>query len=224
MKAAISKLISAVLAGIMIGIGGTVYLSCENQYIGALAFGLGLFAVVTFRLYLYTGKVGYIVENKPAYILDVVIAFLGNAAGTFTAAWLISLTRISGAVSPKALAIAERKISDNPASSFILAAFCGILMFLAVESYKIHSKGEGAESGAGGVMSAAGVFLPVFVFILCGFNHSVADMFYIFSGGVKNIAGAFAYLITAVLGNALGCMLIPAARKCILKLNDGKQP
>jgi len=48
----------AILAGFMIGMGGTVFLSLDNKALGACMFGVGLFTVVVFRLQLFTGKVG----------------------------------------------------------------------------------------------------------------------------------------------------------------------
>ena len=63
----ISQFILGVLAGMMIGIGGCVSLSCDNRYIGALLFSLGLFGIIQFGFGLFTGKVGYIPLRKPRY-------------------------------------------------------------------------------------------------------------------------------------------------------------
>ena len=49
--------------------------------------------------------------------------------------------------------------------------------------------------------------LAIMVFILCGFNHCIADMFYIFLTGT--LSQAAAYLPIVILGNSLGGMLIP---------------
>ena len=59
-----SVFLSAVGAGLAISVGGTVYLSLENKIAGALLFTIGLYAIVLNGLYLYTGKVGYLVEQK----------------------------------------------------------------------------------------------------------------------------------------------------------------
>ena len=63
-KSFFNVLIRAILTGFAIGIGGTVFLSCESKVLGAFLFGTGLFVILTFGFYLYTGKVGYIVVNK----------------------------------------------------------------------------------------------------------------------------------------------------------------
>lgn len=82
-----SKLLNIILrsfmTGIAIGIGATAFLSCESKIAGAFLFGTGLFIILNFGFYLYTGKVGYIVEKKPSYIAEVALIWLGNFAGTF---------------------------------------------------------------------------------------------------------------------------------------------
>ena len=53
----IKTFVYAILAGVSIAIGGTVFLSVENKMIGALLFTVGLFTVCTFGFNLFTGKV-----------------------------------------------------------------------------------------------------------------------------------------------------------------------
>lgn len=56
----VAQFIKSILAGVMISIGGSVFLSCENRYIGAIFFSVGLVAVVIFELNLYTGRIGVV--------------------------------------------------------------------------------------------------------------------------------------------------------------------
>ena len=51
-------------AGVFIGIGGTVFLSCENRYVGAVLFSVGLLAICCMGLFLFTGRVGYLAEER----------------------------------------------------------------------------------------------------------------------------------------------------------------
>ena len=62
--------VRAILAGMMISIGCCVYLGCYStaRWVGAVLFAIGLMTVVGFRLDLYTGKVGYIVELSLIHI------------------------------------------------------------------------------------------------------------------------------------------------------------
>lgn len=204
MKSIINILTRAFLTGIAIGIGGTVFLSCESKVVGAFLFGTGLFTILTFGFYLYTGKIGYIVENKPKYIGDVALIWLGNLIGTFVFAKLILMTRIAG-ISAKAAAMCAVKMNDSLPSLFILAIFCGMLMFIAADGYKKidHETGR-----------CLAIFLPVMAFILSGFEHCIANMFY-FSLASAWTAKSFGYLIIMSLGNAVGGMLIPLCRKAM---------
>ena len=66
----------AVLAGAAIGIGGIVFLSLENKIVGALMFTAGLYSICVHGLNLFTGKVGYAVEQPKSYIIDLVIIWV----------------------------------------------------------------------------------------------------------------------------------------------------
>lgn len=198
-------MIKAVLSGLMIGVGGTVYLSCDNKYIGGFLFSFGLFTIIQYGFNLYTGKVGYIPERKPAYIIDVLLIFLGNGIGTGLAAFLLRFTRIWNGIHEKAEVIFDGKMSDSIASKFILGIFCGLLMYLAVENARNCREKQNDTS------MVFGVALPVMVFIFSGFNHSVADFFYMFVSHVT--PDRLLYLVIVMLGNAVGGMLIPICKK-----------
>jgi len=201
LKRIVSQLANGTIGGMMIGIGGCVSLSCDNKYIGSLLFSLGLFAIVQFGFGLYTGKVGYIPLRKPVYLLECLFTILGNALGTFLDAFLIRQTRVFPALSEKAMASVNAKLSDGYLSMFVLAVFCGMLMFLAVDNARI------SRTDGGHIEKTVGVMFCVMVFILCGFNHCIADMFYLFLTG--RIVDAGIYLPLVILGNSVGGMLIP---------------
>lgn len=204
----IKTFIKAILAGIMIGIGGIVYLSAENKVIGAFLFSFGLFTIVRSGFALYTGKVGYIPENKPSYIAEVLVTLAGNITGTGFTALLVRFTHIWDKIHTTAVNIMDGKLADSMPSRFILGIFCGMLMYLAVENGKnCRDKSD--------VSFVFGICIPVMIFILSGFNHSVADCFYYFSAG-PTIEGAL-YILTVAIGNAVGGMLIPAVKKYIIK-------
>ena len=79
-------LIRAILAGMCISIGGIVFIQTwggnpQLKWVGAFLFSLGLFAVVTYGFNLYTGKVGYILQNDRIYLLEVLITIIGNFIG-----------------------------------------------------------------------------------------------------------------------------------------------
>lgn len=200
-----SILVKAILSGIMIGIGGTVYLMAESKILGGFLFSFGLFTIIQYGFALYTGKVGYIPENKPVYIKEVLITLLGNVIGTGLAAGLLRMTRIGDTLHQNAVAVMNVKTSDDFFSRLILGIFCGSLMFLAVDNGK-RSRQNNCD-----VSFVFGVVVAVMLFIFCGFNHSIADCFYMFAAN-PTVDGAI-YIVTVAVGNALGGMLIPLAKK-----------
>lgn len=213
MKKVTQYLIKSILAGIMIAVGGTVFLSLENKVLGASFFSIGLFMIVMRELNLYTGKVGYIVENKPEYLIEVFTTLIGNFIGTFLVGTILRFTRIYDAISLKAQGMCQTKLDDSIISIIILSILCGMLMYLAVNGYKIM------KDPIGKYLS---VFLAVVVFILCGFEHSIANMYYFSVAGMLSIK-AFGYLGLMILGNAMGGVIFPLCQKGINKLEERKR-
>ena len=201
----------ALASGLCIGVGGTVSLLQENRVIGALFFTVGLFTILIFGFNLYTGMVGYLVdrliEKKPRYLGTVLLVWLGNFAGTALSACVMRLTRNGEQLQLAAARLMESKLSGTWYSLLILGVFCGLLMFLAVDTYKKHHKEYP-------VLAYIAVILGVVVFILAEFEHSIADMFYAVMAG--KVVESLVPILIITLGNAIGGNLIPV----ILRLGN----
>jgi len=194
--------ISSIYAGAMIAFGGAVYMSIpQNKYLGCFLFSLGLLTVVLRGYDLYTGKIGYLSISKkddsvfnilknPSYYIWVL---LGNFVGAFIIATCLRNTRFADSIIANCSQAVSAKLSDNLLSIFLLSCACGVMMFLAVDGYK-KSK------------NWLFVILPVMVFILCGFEHSVANMFYISAAGEWSMK-AFYYTLIMILGNGVGAIV-----------------
>ena len=202
----LSSFLYSVLGGVCIGIGGVVFLSCENKVTGALMFCLGLFTICTFGFNLFTGKVGYVFEQPLSYTGFVLSVWLGNLVGTGLVGYGVRLTRIAG-IADKAAVLCQAKLDDNLLSIFILSVLCNVLMFIAVDGFKNNAHEVGKY---------VGIFLGVTVFILCGFEHCVANMFY-FSVANMWSAKTVLYLLVMSVGNACGGVLIPLCRGLMKK-------
>ena len=66
----LNEIKKSILSGIMISVGGTVYLSCVSQnlsWLGAFLFSAGLYTICQYGFNLYTGKVGYIALHFKDY-------------------------------------------------------------------------------------------------------------------------------------------------------------
>lgn len=196
--------IKAIMAGIAISVGGVIYLTLENHMVGSFLFSIGLFTIYTFGFNLYTGKVCYIVNNKPSYLLTVLTVYAGNFVGTVGMGYLFRHTKLSKIVD-HTVELVHGKLSDTLFSTFIMAIMCGIMMCIAVIGFQTIKDSVGKHIA---------LILPIMVFILSGYEHSVADMFY-FSIANAWGAKAFLYIIVISLGNLVGGSLIPLAQKLL---------
>ena len=192
-------LFKSFLAGIMIAIGGTVFLSIENKVIGASLFSIGLFGVLIYNLNLYTGKIGYLITNfNLKYIKELIITLIGNFIGACSVCFILRYTRIYDNIYKKSLILANTKLNDNILSIFILSIFCGLLMYYAVNGFK-------KQTDFGKYLV---VYLGVAVFILCGFEHCIANMYYFSVADIWSLK-TLGYTGIMVLGNSLGSFIIP---------------
>ena len=188
------RLFSGISAGILISIGGSVFLASDNKYVGAMFFCVALICICAKSYFLFTGKVGYLFEDhSKSQIGDVLLALLGNAIGTIACGYVLrfALPNVAGA----ALAACTARLEQTLLMAFVRGVFCGILMYLAVSIYK--------EKG-----SYISVLFCVPAFILAGFEHSIADMFYFSASGIVSFR-ALGFIWIVILGNALGGMLLP---------------
>ena len=200
-------LFKSFLAGIMIAIGGTVFLSIENKVIGASLFSIGLFGVLIYNLNLYTGKIGYLITNfNLKYIKELIITLIGNFIGACSVGFILRYTRIYDKIYEKSLILANAKLNDNILSIFILSIFCGLLMYYAVNGFK-------KQTDFGKYLV---VYLGVAVFILCGFEHCIANMYYFSVADIWSLK-TLGYTGIMVLGNSIGSFIIPL---CNLVIKD----
>jgi formate/nitrite transporter FocA (FNT family) len=179
-----NKIIKAILAGVLIALAGILYLNCENKVIGALLFSIGLISVIILQADLYTGKVGYVKSKQD--ILDLAIMLLFNVVS----AYIVGLLYKSGNGS---VSIMEIKVEKDLWKAFLDSVGCGMLIYLAVELYKKTK-------------SLLPVVLGVMGFIIVGFEHCIANSFYIGASDPELIH--FGYLLIYIVGNSIGSLII----------------
>jgi formate/nitrite transporter FocA (FNT family) len=197
--------ISAILAGACIAFGGVAFLSVDSKVLGSALFTVGLFTVCTFGLHLFTGKVCYTFDNGKEYAISLSIIWLGNLVGTGIVANIVKLTRVAG-IAEKADSICQIKFADSYISLFILGILCNIFIYIGVEGY-IRNPHE--------IGKYLSLFFGVMVFILCGTEHCVADMFYLWMAGDWSLQ-AVGMLLVITLGNCVGGVIFPLVRKVIV--------
>ena len=82
--------LKSVMGGVMIAIGASAYLSCDNKYLGAFLFAFGLFSICALSFGLYTGKVGYVFIKKQGFYKEVLITLLANSAAVILCGVIMS--------------------------------------------------------------------------------------------------------------------------------------
>lgn len=199
-------LISAILAGFCIGLGGMLFLAIDNKVIGASLFSTGLFIICTKGYHLFTGKVCYAFQNDRSYAISLLLIWVGNLIGTAGTAAIIRLSRAAGLVE-KAASICEVKAGDSYLSLFLLGILCNIFIFIAVDGFKNNTHE---------IAKYAAIYLGVVGFILCGAEHCVADMFY------YHVAGAWSpdmmiRMLVITAGNAVGGILAERLRNYVVQ-------
>ena len=181
--------VKSLLAGFMIGLGCLVYVVCANKIVGAFLFSLGLLSVILQQYNLYTGKVGYISRDTAGRLLPM---FLLNAVGIGITDFLASFTRLDvSAVNT----IVATKLSDNYFSIFLLSIGCGVMMFLAVDNYRKNNH-------------PLIVIMPIMFFILCGFEHCVANVGYFAMAHTPLTLDLCARVAIMVVGNGIGSCIL----------------
>ncbi len=180
---------SALLAGVCIGIAGFGYLAVGG-IVGAVTFAFGLLAVVHYRLKLYTGTAGFFVKGEFAQLC----AILGmNIVGCLLVALMARLSPMP--LQETAQGILQARLNAGYWQCGVLAIGCGFIMTTAVK--------WGRE----------GKFLPLLfgvpLFIVCGFPHCVADVFYYLTVPtdflMANCAQVLLLYACIVAGNFVGC-------------------
>lgn len=182
-------LVKGVMAGFMISIAATIYLSISNPVMGALMFSIGLLIIVLLNYNLFTGMAGFFPQTS---LFQLITAFIGNfiGCGIYGIIYKISTMQSS---TPRANELINTKMQKPLLSLFLLGMLCGCLMFIAVYSVRKQQS----------IFSFAVLILCVSGFIIAGFEHSVADMAYLFLSENITIQAIFK-ILTIALGNFVG--------------------
>lgn len=196
----------------MISFGGAVYLACtavDKAPLGAILFSLGLSVILIMGFLLFTGKTAYLLENKPSYIPYLLTIWLGNILGCMLMGLLVQLAKPNLADTAKTLC--DSKLTQSPWQTLILGALCGILVYIAVDHFK-------SDEDKKSLPKYLLVFTCVPAFILCGFEHSVADMFYFAASSSYSLYSlqGIVYILLVSAGNLVGAVAFHMLKKAVL--------
>jgi len=201
--------LKAIMAGVYIGIAGLIFLSVSNQVIGAIFFSFGLLVILSQGYYLYTGKVGYLLPYTKGYLLMLGKTLGGNIVGIFAVARLFKLSGVTNVII-RGQELYALKLDNSWYQVLILAIFCGMMMYIAVESYQKAKLDS---------LKVLLVIMAVSIFILVKFEHSVANMLYLFLGNTYSIK-SFLYLFLMIIGNGIGGVMLNLVETKLHKNTD----
>lgn len=215
----VPTLMLGLLAGAFIAFGAMFFtLVMTNNYmglgparfLGGVAFSLGLILVVVGGAELFTGNNLIVMAwadrkvSTKQLLRNWSLVYISNLIGAIGAAvlmfWSGSLSLGDGAVAETALSIAIAKINLDPLQAFVRGILCNALVCLAVWlCFAAHSV----------VSKILAIVFPISAFVALGFEHSVANMYFIplgmlLSGGSIGVIEFLRNLLPVTLGNIVG--------------------
>ena len=234
----------AMLAGAFIAFGATYFLVflgdsavpfAAQRMVGGICFSLGLVLVLCCGAELFTGnmlmvtglaskkiKLGGLVRNW-------VIVWLGNLVGSLIVVALIYWCGVGamngGAVGDAMVSVAVGKVTPDWLVLMAKGIMCNVMVCLAVWI------GFSARTVVDKVL---GIMLPISFFVAAGFEHCVANMFFLFMGLVQNLAGVGAAgavdpagiafnLVVVTLGNIVGGVIVAGVYWFLLGTRRGER-
>lgn len=182
-------------AGLMIGLGCIACLSVAqiSSVLGAVLFSLGLITVSMRGYFLYTGQVGYLGWSVAGWVLLLGMVVLN----------LVSIGVLASISGFDCSGIIGTKLNETWVEALLRSMGCGAMMFIAVDGYRKLNR------------NLLAIILPVVVFILCGFDHCIANYFYMVSEGIYFDW----HLLIWIAGNALGAMTIASGEDLEITAN-----
>ena len=206
-----------ILAGAAIGVGSFTFLLIKyllrdydpSGMFASMMFSVGLLAVCIFGLNLYTGKIGVFLDDREKIkenSINLPIILLGNAIGAFGLGIIFHFIFVNWEGFFNAYS-GLRSITDAKCNSdtvFIQGLLCGALVYIAVYCFKNF------ENWA---MKIIGLVVSVTLFVYCGFQHCIANMFYFafeFKWGIDVLWN----LLIVILTNSIGALFV----RCLVHL------
>lgn len=223
----ISKMfLLAVLAGAFIAMGGvgattvavSVPLASVGKFAGACVFPGGLTMVLLAGSELFTGNTLLVIPllQKEITLAGMLknwgVVYLGNLVGGLLVGALVVFSHqpdlFGKQMAVSVISTAAAKCSLSFGDAVIRGILCNFLVCIAVWI------SFAAKDVAGKIM---GLFFPIMMFVLCGFEHSIANMYYIgagiFARGIPEYGQAAAQagvdMEAVTWGNFFGANLLP---------------
>jgi formate/nitrite transporter FocA (FNT family) len=192
-------ILKSVGASVLISLGDYALLKLGNP-IGPIIFAFGLLGVCYMGQNLFTGKCGFLFEDKIPF-KNLMIILLVNLIAGYLMGLCFSFCD-SDVVASSLVKVASWEVSFP---FFIKSVMCVIIMYIAVLLYR---KG-----------TPLGIIFGIPLFIFCGFQHCIANII------TMGVAKTFHWsIVICVLGNFVGSLFmwyisrdIPEPKKKLLR-------
>lgn len=219
----------ACLAGVFVALAGVASTAgaatIENPSVAKVVTGLifpaGLSMVLIAGSELFTGNnllIMGVLQRRitvGAMLRNWIVVYLGNFAGSVLIAALAYaggvFSAFNGELAASVVSIANAKVSLSFGAAFIRGILCNFLVCIAVWM------SNAAKTVPGKIM---GLFLPIAAFVIAGFEHCVANMYYIPAGILQSGTFGMVYenltwggfllrnLLPVTLGNMVGGVVL----------------
>lgn len=168
-------ILKSILSGVILSIASRCYIITDNKVIGAFLFSLGLLCILQFKWKLFTGAIKEVNKSNISTMLEIL---LGNFIGSqFFLLFHMNTSEII-----------KNKLSNSVLDLFIYSVCCGILMAIATMT-----------------KNRLITIMCVACFIICGFEHSIANMCF-FAGNIS--FEIIKFFIINILGNSIGAVSV----------------
>lgn len=244
----LSMLMLSILAGAFIGLGALYFVVIKSdptlgfatgQVLGGVVFSLGLLLVIVAGAELFTGNnlLAMAWADGKISTLELLrnwgIVCVGNFMGAAGLALLVFLSHHpdmnNGAIGQHYLKIAEAKIAMPFWTAFFKGVLCNVLVCMAVWM---------ALAGRSVIDKAVAIVFPISAFVAAGFEHSIANMYFIplamlletfgKTGAATHTitwVGFFGNLVPVILGNIIGgSVLVGLVYHVIYRRASNKHP
>ena len=183
-------------SGLILAIAAMFHYTADDEVVGAFLFAGGVAAILVMGSPLFTGAVGdTIAMHRRGWFPFLGVMLLGNILGCLLCALCIQLLHDGPTFVEAARETWRAKVGQGPSSALVSSIFCGVLLYT---SWRVNLKAKIRP-----ILSGLVVLICVMVLVLCKFDHSIADSFYLFLSGAYNWDSLLILLI-AIFGNAVG--------------------
>lgn len=204
-----SLLFLGFLAGIFIALGAVGSITATaalgnpmlGRIAGALIFPVGISMVIIVGAELFTGNALMLISTVSGHISvkammrSWIVVYFANFAGAIFVAFLVNLSgqlgAFDGGIARTTITIAAYKTGIPFGKALVLGIFCNFLVCVGIWMSML---------GGRVVDKLSGVFLPIMLFVLCGFEHSIANMYFIPAGIIAKMNSDYAAFLPAIRG------------------------